>query len=766
MKIIGKDTILKGSWEKALGKAKYTTDITFPGMLYGKMLRSSSHYARIKRVDVSKAKELPGVMAVVTAKDIKPVKYGFLGAGKEHCADQYPLAVDIVRFKGDEIAAVAAVDPDTAEEALELIEVEYEDLTPVFDVEKAIEEGAPQLHDDALGNVAERLYIEKGDVDRAFEEADYVFENTYRTHRTHQMYLEPAGCVANWEGDKVTLWVGGMNTSGIHRMLAKVLDLPLSKVRVIQPHTGGSFGSKVTLQSIYPVACYLSKMSGRPVKMINSREEEFFAARPHLSSVVKVKTAVKKDGTILAREVLLLNDGGAYCEMAPAMLIVMSHRSDNVYRIPNIRTDARLVYTNKSPIGAYRGYGNQQMTFAFESQLDLIAKELNIDRVELRKKNATRQGDITVHGWHINSCGLVECIDKVAEDIGWEKKRSLSKPYYGIGIGCAVHEGDDRHTDGFAGSNASIEIRPDGTALLVTGEGEYGQGSQTMSAQCAAEVLGIPVEKIDVTFPDTDKTPFALGPWGSRITISAGNAARLAAEDARNKLFEVASDMLEARKEDLDIDNERIFVKGLKQRGVTIAEVATEALHRKNGCLIVGYGTEEPDTIKMDPTKQTNPCSAYSYGAAAAEVEVDPQTGQVNVLSISTCVDAGTILNPFNAMGQCMGQLVQAIGYVLQEEIKYKGGDILNPGILGMGTPQTVDVPPLSISFADIKDPYGPYGAKGVAEIGLIPVIGAIANAVSRALDVEINHLPLTPENILRIIREKHRKGEDNGKTG
>jgi CO/xanthine dehydrogenase Mo-binding subunit len=341
------------------------------------------------------------------------------------------------------------------------------------------------------------------------------------------------------------------------------------------------------------------------------------------------------------------------------------------------------------------------------------------------------------------------------ERIGWEKKRSLTIPYSGLGLGCAVHEVDDRHSDGFAGSYASVEIGEDGTALVVSGEGEYGQGSQTVMAQCAAEVLGLAVEKVDVTFPDTDRTPYSLGPWGSRITISAGNAVKLAAEDAREKLLGLAADMLKAKKDDLMIEDERIFVKGSASHDVTIAEVAKHAIYHKYGGKIIGWGTDEPNTTKMDPTKQSNPCSDYSYGAAAAEVEVDPHTGRVNVLSIATCIDAGNILNPFNAIGQCWGQLMQGIGYALQEEIKYNGGDIFNPGILGMGTPSCLDVPPTDIQFATTYAPDGPFGAKGVAEVALVPVIGALANAISNALGTEITQLPLTPENILRIIREK-----------
>lgn len=395
MKVVGKRTPLIDARVKVTGSAQYTSDIFLPSMLYGKILRSHLHHARILSIDTSRAERLPGVKAVVTARDFKPIKYGF----GEHRADMYPLAIDKVRFIGDEVAALAAVDEDVAEEALDLIEVEYEELPAVFDPEEAMQEGAPQLHDDAPLNVAKHLYIEKGNVDAAFQEADVIVEGRFETQRAHQCYLEPACCIASWDGaGKLTVWASNMWNSGLRQMLARVLDLPTGKVRFIQPYVGGSFGSKVTLQAIYPVAAQLSKITGRPVKIVNTREEEYFATRPRVSVVLYVKTAAKRDGTLLAREVRMINDGGAYCEMAPAMLTVMSHRSDNLYRIPNIRTDAKLVYTNKSPIGAYRGYGNPQCTFAYESQLDMIAEKLGVDPVELRLKNASREGDISVHG--------------------------------------------------------------------------------------------------------------------------------------------------------------------------------------------------------------------------------------------------------------------------------------------------------------------------------------------------------------------------------
>lgn len=760
MNVIGKRAPLIDSRVKVTGEARYTSDMVMPGMLFGKILRSHKHHARIIHVDASRAERLPGVMAVITAQDFKPIKYGF----GEHRPDMYPLAIDRVRFMGDEVAAVAAVDLDTAAEAIDLIEVEYEELPVVLDAEEAMQEGSAQLHDDVPHNIAYDLFVEKGNVDAAFADADVIVEGRYYAQRAHQSYLEPAGCVARWEGDKLTVWAGSMYNSGLRLMLARVLNMPLSKVRFVQPYTGGSFGSKVTLQSIYPVAAQLAKISGRPVKVVNNREEEYFATRPRVAVVLYVKTAAKRDGTLLAREVRMINDGGAYCEMAPAMLLVMSHRSDNLYRIPNIRTDAKLVYTNKSAIGAYRGYGNPQCSFAYESQLDIIAEKIGIDPAQLRLKNASREGDTSVHGWEFKSCGLVESIEKVVERSQWKDKQGKRNGKRGVGIACTIHEGDDRHATGFAGSNAFVEIEEDGRIIVRSGEGDYGQGSHTAFAQIAAEVLGVTIDKVDVRFPDTDSTPYALGPWGSRVTIGGGNAVRLAALDARRQLLAAAGDLLGVKQDTLGIEDGTILALEEPTKSVAIGEVSKYALYRKNGSLILGKGTEEPPTSKMDPTKQSNPCSAYSFAAQVAEVEVDTDTGKVEILKLYTGNDVGTPLNPMNAEAQVEGCALQGIGYGLFEEMKFnKEGHLMTPGYLAAGIPNAFDMPPIEVHFANTLDPFGPFGAKGVAELGAPPAAAAIANAIYDAVGIRLNELPITPEKILRALEQQKNEVRNEG---
>ena len=738
---------------KVTGQAKYTTDLILPGMLVGKILRSPRHHARIQLLDPGPALKVPGVKAVITAQDLPPVVYGF----GERRADMTVFATDRVRYKGDEVAAVAAVDEDAACEALERIRVEYEDLPAVFDPEEAVKEGAPQLHADSPNNIGVRIRIDKGDMDRALKEAYLVREDRFDTQRVHQSYAEPYAGVVDWDVDgKITLYTGTMNASGLQIMLSRVLKVPVGWIRVVQCHTGGSFGSKVVLNSIFPAAAVLSRKTGKSVKMVYTREEEYFASRPRFAGRYYVRTAVKKDGTILGRELNFYYDAGAYCDMAAAMIIVCSHRNDSVYRIPSIRTDAKLVYTNKSPVGAYRGYGNPQNTFAFDSQLDMIAETLGLDPPEIRLKNATRAGDTTVHGWKITSCGLSEAIEHTVEVSGWkDKRRKRRHSRQGIGMACTIHEVDDRHSDGFAGSNAQVEILQDGEVVIYSGEGEYGQGRDTTFCQIAAEVLGVPLEAVRILLPDTDITPYSLGPWGSRVTYSGGLAVARAAEEAKKILLEEAANMLEANPADLSIREGKIFIRGITHSKATVAEVAHFALVRKEGKRIRGSGQDEPLTTKMDPTKQSNPCSTYSFACQAVEVEVNDQTGEVKVLKVWTANDGGNILNPIGAEGQIEGQVLQGLGFAKTEEMVYRQGHLLNPDFMTSGTAGPCDAPPLHIYFTKTYDPSGPFGAKGVAEVAAPPTAAALANAIYDAIGVRIKKLPLSPENVLKAIQEQ-----------
>lgn len=759
---VGKPTPVIDAAEKAMGKVQYTVDLHRPGMLYGRILRSPHHHARIVGIDATKALRIPGVEAVVTGFDLPRVRYGF---GDRHRADMYALSWDKARFKGDEVAAVAARDDTIALEALDAIEVEYEPLPVLPDISAAMAEDAPLIHFDAPGNIAGTLAFEKGDVEAALAEADVVVEGSYSAHRAHQGYMEPVACLAEWGTDgRLTVHIGSMNTSGLRMMIARALEMPISSVRVVQPHVGGSFGSKVTCQGIFPATAWLAKVTGRPVRTVIDRQEEYFATRPRVSCEMELRTAARKDGTLLARDLRLRNDVGAYVEMAAAMMEVMSHRSDSLYRIPNIRTDARMVYTNKSPIGAYRGFGNPQMTFAYEEQLDRIACEVGMDPLELRLKNASREHDVSVHGWELESCGYPEALEIVRERSGWDEKRRNRTPFRGVGVAGTIHEGDDRHSTGFAGSEATLEVLEDGKVIISSGEGEFGQGAHTTFAQVAAEILKVPLEDVWVRFPDTDITAYALGPWGSRITISGGNAVRFAAEAARNKLLEEAALMWGITGHEMDMEGGQVIVRGRPDLKASIAEVARHSQYRLDGGPICVVGKEEPPTTMMDPETLSNPCSAYSFAAQVVEVSVDPDTGRVTVEHVWTANDCGEVLNPLMADAQVEASVVQGIGYALFEHMDYRRGHPKEETFLGNGIPNVYDVPPINVEYTHTSDWYGPFGAKGVAELGQPPIPAAVAAAVEDAAGVRVRKLPITSEMIARGIARGAKEDTEHGR--
>ncbi len=774
LSVVGKPLPRVDAREKVTGAAAYSTDVQLPGMLHGLLLRSPFPHARITRLDASEAERLPGVRAVVTGRDVPGIRLGSL------VKDDFVLARDRVRFVGDEVAAVAAEDLETAARALDLIRIDWEELPAVFAAEEALEEGAPRIHEeeilppvhplthDPARNVGVRIEIRKGDVEGAFAKADHVFENRFETKIVHQGYLEPNCVVAFWDAHgKLTAYASSMYTSGLQKGLSNVFGIPLSKVRVIGTTVGGAFGGKISFQPLHAITALLARKAGAPVRLANSGEEEFTAGRPRVSTVIEVQTAVRDDGRLLGRRTRFVGDCGAYIHTAAPMLILLSARSDSLYRIGAIETDASMVYTNKTPIGAYRGYGNPQMTFAFESELEGIADALGIDPAELRLRNATQAGDTTVHGWKVMSCGLSEAIESVANGSGWSHRTPMAgtnrtssggESLRGFGMACMIHESDDRQTERFSGSVATLTLREDGRAFIVTGESEYGQGSRTVYAQIAAEVLGLSSEDVDQGPIDTDFTPYTLGPWGSRLTLSGGNAVRLAAEDARAQAIAEASRILEVSEKDLTLREGHVSVRAAPEKRISLGEVVKSRIHKRNGSPIIGRGVEEPDTTPLDPTKQTNPSSAYSFAAQVAEVEVNPKTGQVKVLHLYTGNDAGTPINPLALRGQIEGGVLQGLGQALFEEVRYEDGKILNPGFLYSGIPLASEVPPIDCAFVGSGDPYGPFGAKGGGELGLTPVPAAVANAVQNACGVRLRSLPLTPEKVLKALRHPQRR--------
>lgn len=755
--VVGKSVPMRGVWDKVTGSAKYAVDIQLPQMLFGKILRSPFPHARILNVDTSQAERLSGVKAVIWGgrlyKGGEEKETLAMRPGKERI-----FAIEKVRYIGEEVAAVAAISEEIAEEALELIKVEYEELPAYFDPLDAMKPDAIKIHHSAEGNIAAAFNFTRGDPEKGFQQADFIFEDNFTVHMQNQGYLEPLSCVAAADpSGKLTMWVTSMDPSGWRLGLARVLNLPESKIRVIQTYVGGGYGGKVSIMPMHPICALLAMKANRPVKIVYTREEEFIAALPRLSASIYLRIGVKKDGTLLAKETKIIADNGPYVVYGPRILSQMMVTPDCLYRLKNIKAEGKAIYTNKTPTGAMRGFGTIHMAFAQETFLDRIAKELGIDPAELRLKNATKVGDVTAHGWEIHSCGLSDCIKEATHRIGWKEKKKQTGLPRGLGLACVPYDIDTRQDAfSFGGSLAYIEILEDGKAKVISGETDCGQGWNTVAAQIAAEELGIPYEDVQVMMPDTDFTPYSNGPWGLRITVSGGAAVKLAAEDARKKLMELAEESLEANIADLEMKDGKIYVRGTPQKAITIAEIAHRELHRKGGSAIIGRGLDEPyQTVPRHPvTIYGNTSRAYNFAAQAAEVEVDEETGQVKILRFVSAHDIGKAINPASCEGQIEGSLACGMGFATTEEVIWEKGQVLNPNFIDYRMLTASDIPVMEPLLIETLDPNTPYGAKSIGQPAIMMPAPAIANAIFDALGIKINHLPITGDVILRELEK------------
>jgi 4-hydroxybenzoyl-CoA reductase alpha subunit len=750
--VVGKRLPRVDSQVKATGEALFTTDMTLPKMLYGKILRSPHPHARILHIDTSMAKRLAGVKAVITGKDTLGIRFGI------H-ADQQALPVDKVRYIGDEVAAVAATDEDLAEEALGLIKVEYEVLPAVFDPLEAIKPGAPQIHEGVKNNVSASPGYNIGDVEKGYAESDYVREDVFTTQTQFHCTLESRSALASYDATgKLTVWSSNQAPYPVGQDLAKTLGMPLGKVRMIKPFMGGGFGAKREMLAADFCASLLSIKSGRPVKITYTREEEFIATRRRHPMHLTLKTGVKKDGTLMAKELTIVADGGAYNSRGPAVVTLAGMEFASLYRCDNVWFKGYHVYTNNPVGGPFRGFGQVQLRFADETQLDMIAEAIGMDPVELRLKNAVQSGDLTASKRRITSCGFSDCIRKVAEESGWQQKRSSPTPNRGVGIACNDYVVGARSLGGPDSSSAFVKLHDDGTVSLLTGAADIGQGSDTTLSQIAAEELGMALDDIRITAADTEITPTDLGTFGSRVTFTAGNAVKMAAADAKRQLFEVVAEKLEANIEDLEARDGRVYVKGSPGVGMSIADAVKEGILIR-GTHILGRGSYSAPSEPWDyQSAQGNLSPAYSYGVQIAEVQVDPETGRIDVLNVTAACDCGFAINPMALEGQIEGAVVCGVGMALYEDWYHENGLTLNPSYLEYKVPTSLDSPAVDVNLVEPIDPLGPFGAKGVSEGAQVPVAAAVANAVYDAIGVRIKDLPITPAKILKALEEKKTK--------
>jgi len=740
--------------EMLSGQALYGPDVKLPGMLWGKILRSPIPHGKVLRVDGEKAKKHPGVKAVISARDVPTRRYGYA------IEDEHIFAIDKVRYVGQPVAAVAAIDEDTAEEALSLIDVEYNELPAVFDAEEAIRDGAPLVHD--LGQLnARSVYLaswhpvkgtniihqasnQRGNVETALQKADYVFEDTFRPSQIHHSYMEPHATLVAVRGGTITVWTCSQEVFELRTVMAALFGVPESKMRVICTKVGGGFGGKIEPR-LEPITIALALKSGKPVKIVMTRTEEFTASAGSTPAIVKLKTGVMKDGTLVARDINFLWNTGAHAEgLAPSNRAM----KDGIgpYRIPDIRVTSTLVYTNRVRGTQLRGLGVPEGAWAIESQTDMIADRLGMDPLDLRLKNILREGDINSIGDAVQSIGLLECLEKVAAEIGWGKPKAKN-----VGRGLAVIAKSPTTHSSISG--AHVLFNEDGSAQVMVGASEIGQGMCVVLSQIAAEELGIPVEAVGITCADTGATPYDRGTFSSRVTFYTGMAVKKAAEDAKRQLFEMASKMLEIPASDLVVENQRVVSVRQPQAALTLREILEHAHNHEKPILGRGwYGGKGDYPSLPHKTQGKEYVPGWKYAAQAVEVEVDEETGIIKVIKIASAHDVGTSLNPIGVKGQIVGGVVMGLGYALHERLEFEEGRVINPSFMDYKLPSSQQIPEIVPIPVEVPLPEGPFGAKGVGELAVVGIAPAIGNAIYDAFKVRIKDLPLFPERVLSAI--------------
>ena len=757
--IIGRPLPRVDGLAKATGQTRFADDLHLPRMLYGRLLRSVHAHARIVRIDTSRAQALPGVHAVLTGADL-PVRYGILPVSQ----DEHALCVDKVRFVGDPVAAVAAVDEETAERALELIQVEYEPLPAIMTIEDALRRDDVRIHDygDGPANVHKMVALEFGDVEEGFRAADYVGEDVFYVEGNTHLPMEQHAAVASYEADgKLTVWSATQTPHYVHRALAQVLQYPASRIRVIATPVGGGFGGKSDPFAHEIVAAKLAMVTGRPVKITCTREEVFYLHRGRHPELLWVRTGFTRDGRITAMHVKAFLDGGAYGSYGVATLYYAGALQPTTYRIPAYRFEGLRVFTNKPPCGPKRGHGTPQPRFALECHLDKAAAALGLDPVELRRRNLVEPHSMTVNHLRITSCGLRQCIDRVVEASGYLQRRGRLPAGKGLGFACSAYlcgAGLPIYWNEMPQSEVQIKIDRGGGVTVYSMAIDIGQGSDSVLAYTVAEVLGIEPADVALVTADTDLTPIDLGSYSSRVTFMAGNAALEAARKMRELIFAAVAERLEVPVELLAARGRRIFNREKPEMGVDWPE-AVRLAETRVGLLLTAGSYRPPRLAGPYKGSGVGPSPAYSYTACVAEVTCDAETGWVTVDRIWIAHDIGRAINPLLAEGQVEGSVYMALGEALMEEQVFRRGVHKWPSMLEYKSPTTLETPQIHTFLIETVDPEGPFGAKEVGQGPLLPVIPAVANAVADALGVRIDEVPITPDKVLAALADRRRGG-------
>jgi xanthine dehydrogenase molybdenum-binding subunit len=737
---------------KATGRAQYAGDLHLPGMLHAKIKRSTVAHANIRGIDASRALAYPGVKAVLTHENVPRVlHYGSPHPRSASCTkDQYIFDTK-VRYWGEGVAAVAAETEEIAEEALDLIEVEYAELPAVFTVEQALAPGAPVIHERPDNLVVDPVLVRRGDIERGFREADLIVEGLYEMGRPTPAYMEPNVCVCQWDDDgKLTTWISTQTPFMVRGILAEVLGLPHHKVRVLVDHMGGGFGAKQDLFQTEFLCALLAKETRRPVRLEFTRKETFLGGRSRHPGTVWLKQGFKKDGTITARQARVTFNSGAYGSHAPGVTAVGTWALTSLYRCENVHLEGKAVYTNTPIAGAYRGYGVVQTYYALDIQMDEAAERLGMDPAELKLRNAVREGDLSPSGHPIVGHGFADCIRRGIAETAWTKNRnrgqspiSHSFKKRGWGMGCEMH-GSSAYPGIKEQGNATVRMNEDGTVQLFTGATGLGTGAHTALAQVVAEELGVRFEDVSVVHGDTDVVPWDIGAFASHTTYMSGRASQMAAAEVKKQMLAIAAEALEASPSDLEIREGVISIKGSDRR-----MSVKDAVSPKRGV----------PTAQLIASATYRPTKSYSFAAHFVEVEVDVETGQVDVLQVVAVHELGRVIHPVAAAGQIEGGIQQGIGHTLTEDyvIDPATGRSLNAGFVDYKMPLSLDMPPIrTIMLETAPDPGGPFGAKGVGEDPIIAIGPAIANAIYDATGIRFRHYPITPDDVVRELKRKN----------
>jgi len=739
--------------EKVTGQARYAADMVLPGMLEGRLILAGRPHAHVRGVDASRAEALPGVFAVVTHRDVPDRRYG------SAVKDRHLFAKDVVRFEGDVVAAVAARDADTLAAAIALIDIEYEDLPAVTDAEAALGQDSALVHDEwesySLGydgvirdrNDCAYVDIVKGDVAKGFEEADEVVEERYVCDQSHPVPIEPHAVVAQWSGDRVTIWTTSQVPFNARSGVAETLEMPESNVRIIVPHLGGGFGGKCEFHFEAHVAA-LARKAGRPVRVVFSRHDEFVAPdKVNHPMTIELKTGISRDGKMTARTARVVMDTGAYASDAPSIAEIATMMAAGPYRIPHLKVEAHAVYTHKTPAGSVRAPSGPQIAWAVEQHTDELGRRVGLDGYEVRKRNLLEAGDEGPTGQTMTAIGALECLDKAREMIA-----STRQEGEGVGLACGWWFSFP------SASSVELKMNLDGSATIITGAQENGSGAVMGLALIAAEELGLDPARVSIVYQDTEAGTWDMGSSGSQTTFNNGRALISAAGELRKRLFDIASAKLEAAADDLEIADGSVRVKGARSRGVPVADLAAAAFGQ--GELLVSRGSAA--TIPMPENFGATCAGRVAFPAfadptfvcQAARVLVDGKTGVVTVKEIAAAHDFGHVLNPQGALGQVEGGIVHSIGMGLTEGTQYSGGRQLNPHLLDYKLQTAADAPAIRVEFVDVDGSSGPRGGKGVGEPPIIVAAAAIANAIADATGVHVRHLPMTAPRVWSALRE------------